>query len=281
MTAIRKVLVANRGEIATRVIRACREQSIATVAVYSEVDEGWPHVREADQAVPIGPAPARDSYLSIERIIEAARGAGADAIHPGYGFLSENWRFARACEETDLVFVGPPSAVIRKMGDKVEAKRAMAAAGVPVVPGSDGPLESVEAAREVAAVRDASGGARDAIYRRQCAAGEPPSTATGEEQGDRDRNGEDGQQRRRNLLEVVGRLAYLQHADNALLEHHGFGDDARLAFGRDRALAGASPRQRRRIGIGRLDRAAVVEQRLAVDAEQSLEGLVGIGAGRV
>ena len=144
------VLVANRGEIARRIIRGCRALGIRSVAVYSEADAGWPHVREADQAVPIGPAPARESYLSIERIIEAARGAGADAIHPGYGFLSENWRFARACEETGLVFVGPPSAVIRKMGDKVEAKRAMAAAGVPVVPGSDGTLESVEAAREVA-----------------------------------------------------------------------------------------------------------------------------------
>jgi acetyl-CoA carboxylase biotin carboxylase subunit len=147
---LNSVLIANRGEIARRVVRACRALGIRSVAVYSDADADWPHVREADQAIPIGPAPARESYLNIERILAAAREARVNAVHPGYGFLSENWRFAQACEEAGLVFVGPPSRVIREMGDKVGARRLMAAAGVPVVPGSEGVVESLEAAREVA-----------------------------------------------------------------------------------------------------------------------------------
>jgi acetyl-CoA carboxylase biotin carboxylase subunit len=145
------VLIANRGEIARRIIRACRSLGVRAIAVYSEADAGWPFVAEADQAVPIGPAPARDSYLSVERILEAARRTGAEAIHPGYGFLSENWRFAKACEEAGLVFIGPPWRVIQQMGDKVAARRLMALAGVPIVPGSDGPVDSVEGARGLAA----------------------------------------------------------------------------------------------------------------------------------
>jgi acetyl-CoA carboxylase, biotin carboxylase subunit len=145
------VLIANRGEIARRIIRACRSLGIRAIAVYSEADAGWPFVAEADQAVVIGPAPARDSYLSVERILEAARRTGAEAIHPGYGFLSESWRFAKACEEAGLVFIGPPWRVIQQMGDKVGARRLMASAGVPIVPGSDGPVDSVEGARGLAA----------------------------------------------------------------------------------------------------------------------------------
>jgi acetyl-CoA carboxylase biotin carboxylase subunit len=145
------VLIANRGEIARRVIRACRALGVRSVAVYSEADADWPHAQEADLALPIGPAPARESYLSIERILGAARQAGVEAIHPGYGFLSENWRFARACEEAGFIFVGPSWRVIEQMGDKVAARRLMAAAGVPVVPGSEGTVDTLAAARTVAA----------------------------------------------------------------------------------------------------------------------------------
>jgi acetyl-CoA carboxylase biotin carboxylase subunit len=148
---LKSVLIANRGEIARRVIRGCRALGIRSIAVYSEADAGWPHVADADESVAIGPAPARESYLHIERLLDAARRTKAEAVHPGYGFLSENWRFAQACEAAGLVFVGPPWRVIQQMGDKVAARALMAAAGVPVVPGSDGPVASVEAARDVAA----------------------------------------------------------------------------------------------------------------------------------
>jgi acetyl-CoA carboxylase, biotin carboxylase subunit len=147
---LQSVLVANRGEIARRVIRGCRALGIRAVAVHSEADAGWPHVADADEAVLIGPAPARESYLNVERILDAARRTGAQAVHPGYGFLSENWRFAQACEAAGLIFIGPSWRVIQQMGDKVGARRLMAQAGVPVVPGSDGPVESAEAGRGVA-----------------------------------------------------------------------------------------------------------------------------------
>src|SRR5262245_28554218 len=133
---IRRVLVANRGEIALRVMRACRAMGIGTVAVYSDADAEAPHVATADRAVRIGPPPARDSYLNIPVLIEAARRTNADAVHPGYGFLSENAAFARACEEARLTFIGPPSGVIARMGSKPSARETMRAAGVPVVPGT-------------------------------------------------------------------------------------------------------------------------------------------------
>jgi acetyl/propionyl-CoA carboxylase alpha subunit len=132
---IRRLLIANRGEIALRIVRACRELGVETVAVHSDVDARAPHVLAADRAVAIGAAPAVDSYLSIPRLIEAARSSNADSIHPGYGFLSENAAFATACVEAGIVFVGPPAAVIERMGSKIEARRLAAAAGVPVVPG--------------------------------------------------------------------------------------------------------------------------------------------------
>src|SRR6476661_4784537 len=137
---MRRVLVANRGEIARRIIRACRKAGLATVAVYSEADKDAPHVRDADQAIMLGPPPARESYLDVERLIHAARRSDADAVHPGYGFLSENWRFAEAVTRAGMTFIGPPAEAVRAMGDKTEARRLMTAAGVPTMPGSPGPI---------------------------------------------------------------------------------------------------------------------------------------------
>ncbi len=147
----KKVLIANRGEIALRVILACRELGIRTVAVYSEADEHALHVRFADEDVCIGPARAADSYLNVPAIISAAEVTGADAIHPGYGFLSESAYLAEVCEACRIKFVGPSPQVIRLMGDKARARRAMKKAGVPVLPGSEGTLESEEEALRVAA----------------------------------------------------------------------------------------------------------------------------------
>ncbi|MCF8268168.1 MAG: acetyl-CoA carboxylase biotin carboxylase subunit, partial [Ignavibacteriales bacterium] len=146
----KKILIANRGEIALRIIRTCKEMGIATVAVYSVPDEDSLHVVFADEAVCIGPAPSRDSYLKIPSIMSAAQITGADAIHPGYGFLAENAEFSEICEEAGIKFIGPSPDMIRRMGDKALAKETMKGVDVPVVPGSDGALKDAKEAKEIA-----------------------------------------------------------------------------------------------------------------------------------
>src|ERR1051325_4630393 len=140
----KRVLIANRGEIAIRITRACRELDIESVAVYSDADRESLHVKYADYAYRIGPAPSTQSYLAMDVIIEVAKKSGAEAIHPGYGFLAENAEFARRCKNAGIVFIGPPPEVIDQMGDKVKAREVVKTAGVPVVPGSDGILRSEE-----------------------------------------------------------------------------------------------------------------------------------------
>src|SRR6202453_1891713 len=147
---IKKVLIANRGEIALRVIRACREMGLATVAIYSDADRGALHVLHADEAYRLGPAPAAESYLRGDLILEIARRTGADAVHPGYGFLSENADFAEACAEAGVTFVGPPASAMRVLGSKTRARQAADAAGMPRVPGSVTGLSSVAEAVRVA-----------------------------------------------------------------------------------------------------------------------------------
>ena len=150
MTMFKKILIANRGEVALRIIYACRELGIKTVAVYSQADENSLHVRWADEDVCIGPARSADSYLNVPAVISAAEVTGADAIHPGYGFLSESAYLAEVCEACHIKFIGPSPQVIRLMGDKARARRVMKKAGVPILPGSDGPIDSEEKALKLA-----------------------------------------------------------------------------------------------------------------------------------
>src|SRR5215469_14265520 len=145
-----KVLIANRGEIAVRVIRACRDLGLKSVAVYSDVDRLALHVRMADEAIHLGPAAAAESYLNTEKIIDAARQTGAGAIHPGYGFLSENADFADACDHAGIIFVGPPGQVMRELGEKTAAKRVAVEAGVPIVPGYNAGIETPAQAAGIA-----------------------------------------------------------------------------------------------------------------------------------
>src|ERR671920_7361 len=145
-----KVLIANRGEIAIRVARTLKEMGITSVAVYSEIDRDAPHVREADEAFLIGPAVPAESYLNIPKIIETAKEAGAEGIHPGYGFLAENADMARACAEAGITWIGPPPEAIEAMGSKTRAREIMAEAGVPIVPGATEPAADVEGARKQA-----------------------------------------------------------------------------------------------------------------------------------
>src|SRR5207253_1861908 len=160
-----KVLVANRGEIAVRVIRALDELGIASVAVYSEADRDAQHVRRAGEAFLLGPGPAADSYLNVDKLLEVVERSGAEAVHPGYGFLAENAAFARRLEEAGITFIGPPAGAIEAMGSKTRARELMKDAGVPIVPGTTDPVESVERAAEIAeeigypvAVKAAGGG---------------------------------------------------------------------------------------------------------------------------
>ena len=150
MSQIKKVLIANRGEIALRIIRACRDMGIRTVAVYSTADKDAMHVQLADESVCIGPAPARDSYLNESAILTAALLTNSDAIHPGYGFLSERADFAHKVEQHGMIWIGPSADMIVKMGDKVNAKKTAIECGLPVVPGSQGALKSLEDALDVA-----------------------------------------------------------------------------------------------------------------------------------
>ncbi len=146
---IKKVLIADRGEIAVRVMRSCREMGIRSVAVYSEADRTSRHVMYADEAYCIGPAESHESYLNIDKIVETALKCKADAIHPGYGFLSENAEFVRKCEAAGIIFIGPRAETMEAMGDKISARKHMIGAGVPVVPGTTEPLKSADEALKI------------------------------------------------------------------------------------------------------------------------------------
>src|SRR5262249_42683279 len=187
----KKIMIANRGEVALRVIFACRELGIRTVAVYSEADESSLHVRFADEDVCIGPARSADSYLNVPAVISAAEITGADAIHPGYGFLSESAYLAEGSEACHIKFIGPDPQVIRLMGDKARARRVMRKAGVPVLPGSDGPVENEEKALKVAKdigypvmIKATAGGGGRGMRVVRTAAQLPPAIKTGEREAE-------------------------------------------------------------------------------------------------
>ena len=146
----KKILIANRGEIAVRIARACREMDIPSVAVFSEADRTALHVRMADEAYPIGPAPSRESYFRVDKILDVAQRAGCDALHPGYGFLAENPEFARACAASGITFVGPPPEAMELLGSKTAARQLAARAGVPMVPGVQDPIENLQEAGRIA-----------------------------------------------------------------------------------------------------------------------------------
>jgi biotin carboxylase len=169
MPPFKKILIANRGEIACRVIRTARAMGIGTVAVYSDADAEALHVRMADAAVGIGPAPAAESYLRIDRIVEACKATGADAVHPGYGFLSENRRFARALKDAGIVFIGPPEGAIAAMGDKIESKKLAIEAGVNTVPGLEDVIADADHAWMVAQQAAAARACASPIPSRRCA----------------------------------------------------------------------------------------------------------------
>jgi len=145
-----KILIANRGEIAVRIVRACREMGITSAAVYSDADRAALHVRLADEAYPIGPAPSRESYLRIDKLMDTARRAGCDAVHPGYGFLAENPAFAQACAENNITFIGPSPEAMERLGSKTAARQLAARAGVPMVPGVQDPIERLQEAERIA-----------------------------------------------------------------------------------------------------------------------------------
>ena len=174
----KKILIANRGEIAVRIIRACRELGVRCVAVYSTADRTSLHAQIADESVCIGPPATKDSYLNMNAIIQAALNTGAEAIHPGFGFLSENAEFARLCEKNGIVFIGPSYKSIEMLGDKAAAKETMAAAGVPVIPGSKGAVKSLAEAKKIAEkcgypvlVKASAGGGGRGIRRSRSAGG--------------------------------------------------------------------------------------------------------------
>ena len=254
----KKILIANRGEIAVRVIRACRELGVKTVAIYSDVDRDALHVRFADEAYPCGPPPSRESYLVMDRVIEIAKRAGAEAIHPGYGFLAENGAFSDRCRDEGIVFIGPSGDVMRAMGDKVTARQTMQKAGVPIVPGTTERLSDEEIARWIQRDRPAR---HDQGERRRRRQGHAPGAQRG-----RDRAG-DRARARRGALVLRRRRALRREVRRAAAPHRdpGAGGPARQrrAPVRARVLDPAPPPEGDRGGAGQrhLARAARADGR--------------------